>query len=60
MSPAGFGWGTTSYVWFVNSLGSIDYSTVNSARRLRPVLNLTADTQISGGDGSKENPFTIE
>ena len=60
MSPAGFGWGTTSYVWFVNSLGSIDYSTVNSARRLRPVLNLTADTQISDGDGTKNNPFVVE
>ena len=27
---------------------------------VRPVINLTADTQTSSGDGTKENPFVVE
>ena len=26
---------------------------------IRPVLNLTANTQVSDGDGTKENPFVV-
>ena len=58
MSPAGF-WSSYSRVWYVNAMGGVNYNSVNFITRLRPVLNLTADTQISDGDGTKENPFTI-
>ena len=58
MSPAGFS-GSYSDVWIVDTTGNIYNNAVINTRRLRPVLNLTADTQITGGDGSKENPFTI-
>ena len=59
MSPAGFS-GSYSFVWYVYSSGSINLSFVSSTDRLRPVLNLTADTQISDGDGTKDSPFVVE
>ena len=59
MSPANFS-GSNLSVWIVNSTGNINYYLVNNTRRLRPVINLTANTQISDGDGTKENPFVVE
>ena len=59
MSPAGFS-GSYSYVWDVNNTGSIRNVTVDYIDVVRPVLNLTADIQISDGDGTKENPFVVE
>ncbi len=60
MSPAGFS-GSYSCVWIVNTSGGINGSYVtNPSIRLRPVLSLNADTQISDGDGTKENPFIVE
>ena len=59
MSPAGFS-GSNSHVWYVYSTGRIDYRTVTNTRLLRAVLILNADTQISDGDGTKENPFIVE
>ena len=59
MSPAGFS-GSHSCVWFVYTTGHIGNGDFTYTRRLRAVLNLTADTQISDGDGTKENPFVVE
>ena len=58
MSPAGFS-GSYSNVWFVTTTGNILFD-VNNYYAIRPVLNLTADTQISDGDGTKNNPFVVE
>ena len=58
MSPDGFS-GSFSNVWIVNSTGSVSDTYVVNSRHLRPVLSLNADTQISDGDGSKENPFVV-
>jgi hypothetical protein len=58
MSPAGFASGY-AYVWVVNTTGNIGSDYFHYTYRLRAVLILTADTQISSGDGTKENPFTI-
>ena len=60
ISPSGFF--NTSRVWVITRLGTIYnyYEGVNDNRCIRPVLNLTADTQISDGDGTKENPFVVE
>jgi len=44
----------------VNTLGYINGNFVDYAGAVRPVLNLTADTQISDGDGTKDNPFVVE
>ena len=60
MSPAGFS-GSYSDVWSVITSGGINnYFSVNRAYAVRPVLNLTANTKISDGDGSKGNPFNVE
>ena len=59
MSPAGFS-GLYSPVWSVGPTGYIDFNYVHAAFRLRAVLSLTADTQISDGDGTKDNPFIVE
>ena len=58
MSPAGFS-GSYSYVWDVNNTGSIRNVTVDYIDVVRPVLNLTADIQISDGDGTKDSPFVV-
>ena len=58
MSPAGFS--NLAYMWFAVNPGYIDKDFSSSNRAVRPVLNLTADTQISDGDGTKENPFVVE
>ena len=58
MSPNGFA--GDSLVWFVYPAGNIMSNSVKGTSRLRQVLNLTADTQISDGDGTKENPFVVE
>ena len=60
ISPSGFF--NTSRVWIITPAGTIyNYNAgVNDNRCIRPVLNLTADTQISDGDGTKENPFVVE
>ena len=58
MSPAGFMSGR-SYVWVVNTPGDFRNGDVYYPDRLRAVLNLTADTQISDGDGTKNSPFVV-
>ena len=58
MSPTGIS-DSSSYVWFVSTTGGIGNDRVNYTHRLRAVLNLTADTKISDGDGTKENPFIV-
>ena len=61
MSPAGFLSGY-SFVWDVNITGNLHNEMVYNSNvyRLRPVLILNADTKISSGDGSKNNPFVVE
>ena len=59
MSPTGFS-GSKSYVCYVSTPGYIINGVINSAGRLRPVLILNADTQISDGDGTKDSPFVVK
>ena len=59
MSPAGFSV-LYSFVWNVSTSGSIHRNDVRDTYAVRPVLNLTANTQISDGNGTKENPFVVE
>ena len=58
ISPAGFD-GSYARVWDMFA-GPLSGPYVSSVRCLRPVLILNADTKISSGDGTKENPFTIQ
>ena len=60
MSPRGF---TNPYscVWIGFRTGEIYIAHVNyDTSYLRPVINLTVNTQISDGSGTKENPFVVE
>ena len=65
MSSAGF----QSYrviVWAVSTVGNvsttgvINNNYVVNTNTVRPVINLTANTQVSDGDGTKGNPFIVE
>ena len=61
MSPQGFSDSDFySWVWRITESGNITIGVVGYSSRLRAVLNLTADTQISDGDGTKNNPFVVE
>ena len=59
MSPFGFA-SPSSRVCRVRTTGGIEFENASSTNRLRPVLNLDANTQISDGDGTKNNPFVVE
>ena len=59
MSPAGFTSGSAN-VWYVITSGDLYNGNVRNIDAIRPVINLTANTQISSGDGTKENPFIVE
>ena len=59
MSPAGFS-NSNLEVWLVNDSGSIHSYIIDYTSTIRPVLILNADTQISDGDGTKNNPFIVE
>ena len=48
-------------VWGVRGDGYVDYNDVFYDFGARPVFYLTSDVKITAdGDGSLENPFTIE
>ena len=59
MSPVGFS-GSTSGIWYIDNNGHISLYNATGSIKLRAVLNLKADIQISDGDGTKENPFVVE
>ena len=59
LSPNSFG---LSYTFGVNNSGYIsnDNGGVRSYNAVRPVLFLNSTVQITGGDGTQNNPFTLE
>ena len=61
MSPSRFDSGRASAsVWLVNSTGYLNHWTTSSTSLgVRPVVNLSADVLISGGDGTSQNPYVI-
>ena len=61
MSPAGLSSSDSNYrIWHVNSLGYLGNPYAAHSDCVRPLINLKSDTQISSGDGTKENPFVVE
>ena len=46
-------------VFHVYSNGSLGYSNVGGTGGVRPVLNLSADVTISGGNGTSETPYVV-
>ena len=59
MSPAGIS-GSYLLEWGLGPSSNIRGNAVDTLNVVRPVLNLTTDTQISSGDGTKDNPFVVE
>ena len=51
----------SDYVFFVYSYGLVSngYATL-ATYAVRPAITLSSDVQITGGDGSQSNPYTIE
>ena len=62
MSPAGFVnmYNTANAdVWYANSDGTNIYDYVGTTHGVRPVLNLSADTLVSGS-GTSANPYVVK
>ena len=57
MSPAGFTGGSDSKVWYV-STGYVNHDYVYNTNTVRPVLNLNADTLVTG-TGTSSDPFVV-
>ena len=60
-----FSWWTltpynTSLVRYVNYGGNANYIGVSYSGGGRPTINLKSNVVITGGDGTKENPFTVK
>ncbi len=62
-SPSGFnGHNGDARVLDVDNAGSIDnyFYAVNMARALRPVVSISKNSNVTGGDGSAYSPYAIE
>ena len=59
MSPFYFYINGYAFVFRVLSDGSLDFNWVNYTYGVRPVLNLSADVTISGGNGTSETPYVV-
>ena len=46
--------------WRLESDGSINFADVTTSYTVRPVINLKANTEISCGIGTKNDPFIIK
>ena len=49
----------SSYVWYVYSIGSAYDNYLSSTYGVRPSINLRSNIVITGGSGTKSDPFTI-
>ncbi len=59
MSAAGFS-GYGSEAWLMFNTNNLYSSNVTNSHSVRGVINLNANTKISDGDGTKDNPFIVE
>lgn len=51
----------TSYVaFYVDSNGTVKESSTSNYFQIRPVIHLNSSVVLNGGDGTKENPYTIK
>ena len=44
----------------IDKWGALYYENVKNSRGVRPVISLAPGTRTSGGDGSRDDPYTIE
>lgn len=60
MSPSHFNSSfAPANTWHVNSTGYLSAFWVTTSSGVRPVINLSPDILITGGDGTKNNPYTV-
>ena len=60
MSPSYFASSNAfAHAWYVASAGYLNTYWVASSYGVRPVVNLSADILITGGDGTKVNPYMV-
>ena len=60
MSPSNFSaWNSNANMWSVISTGYLSISRVTRNYGVRPVINLSRDVMISGGDGTFINPYIV-
>ena len=58
MSPYRF-YGSNARMFRVTEIGYLDYDIVDDSIGVRPVINLKANVQITGGNGSSSSPYVI-
>ena len=46
-------------VWYVRSSGDFNYSSVDRSNGMRPVVTLSPDVKITGGDGTSTNSYQL-
>ena len=51
---------STSSVRYVSNRGNVNRNSPSTAYGVRPSVNLKSNVQITGGIGTKNNPFTVE
>lgn len=56
MSSAGYN--SSAYMWYINSNGYIYQANSTGNYALRPVINLSSSTEVTG-EGTKENPYKL-
>lgn len=60
MSPSYFNSSNAgAFAWSVSSTGYLNAHWVTSSFGVRPVINLSPDILITGGDGTKVNPYMV-
>ena len=59
MSPGNCS-GSDSFEWYVNSRGALNSYHVQDSRGVRPVINLISGIEITSGDGTIGNEYTIK
>ena len=50
---------SSSYVWYVNNYGHAYNYYPSNTYGVRPSINLKSNIQLSGGSGTKDDPYTI-
>ena len=52
---------SSAHEWIVNGIdGSLGVTEVSNSFKLRPSINLKASVLVSGGNGTKGNPYTVK
>ena len=60
MSPSYFSTNSSSArVWSVTSTGDVGSYFTTDAHGVRPVINLSSDVLVTGGNGTASNPYKV-